>query len=297
MKLVEDISADPASRIEGIYRLTSLYPPDQAGISEGGRTGMRLSLGDATGTMWGDSPDPDPLFLFAVSAGDPVYVTGTVAGSDGRRPVLELQWLEPLLGDEAWEMSISPAAVLPRPACPDVASLDRLLDLLPQIRHPDLRAFLTSAFLPSRIAFGFLRLPLTGSDVFGYPGGLLRHSVTTASYVAGLEALQGAIREVAIVAALVHDLGHVLEQDVGTGPASHTGMSSLTVEVLRKPLQLLSGRNPELATGLEYILEGPPDPELRGRYPYQLAAEAVHAADALSMCCEGHRRIANLHAA
>jgi 3'-5' exoribonuclease len=87
--------------------------------------------------------------------------------------------------------------------------LDRLLNLRQNIRSPALGQFIDTIFSEDDIAFSFLQVPASRNHHHNDAGGLLAHSLEAAEIVAALPYEKDYEQEIAIVAALLHDIGKV----------------------------------------------------------------------------------------
>lgn len=109
---------------------------------------------------------------------------------------------------------LDPLALTPETFCPIPGTLQAIRTLAGSITHPALRRFLSDVFADFRVFEDFW-VAKGGPDHHHWPGGLAVHAAEVAHAVAralGQPAPDGAAwtaeeREVAIVAALVHDIG------------------------------------------------------------------------------------------
>lgn len=96
---------------------------------------------------------------------------------------------------------------LPRCMCPKPQALDWFLDFRNRIRVQNLRRFLDRVIMQPHVSMAFLTAPGSLEEHFSHPGGLIEHSVATAWSVIGYQDHSFVERDLAIVAALLHDIG------------------------------------------------------------------------------------------
>lgn len=100
----------------------------------------------------------------------------------------------------------NPLLLYPLPEAANSSDVSELISIINEISSNSLRLFLYEVFSDRKL----LTIYLTGkgSDRHHHsePGGLLRHSIEVARFVGRIDELDGNMREVAIVAALLHDI-------------------------------------------------------------------------------------------
>jgi 3'-5' exoribonuclease len=145
---------------------------------------------------------------------------------------------------------------LPRKLCLDPAWLDRLDGIRRSIDSPALCRFVDTIFSDDEIALAFLQVPASSKHHHNKIGGLLAHSVEVAEITADLDYASEGVRDIAVVAALLHDLGKV--RTLTTSLASTTlgkmvGHDSLTLEICALALRQLDKTWPDAANTLRHV--------------------------------------------
>ena len=147
-----------------------------------------------------------------------------------------------------------------------------------------LRDFLINILRDDRITLPLLSLPASFKHHHAYPGGLLEHSLECAEFVQHATIWQDqAQRELAVCAALLHDIGktRTLDRVNGGMIGALLGHDLLTLELLAKPLALLEQSWPDGATAMRYLLSWKLQHH-SNRQPMMTIAEIVQAADRVS---------------
>jgi 3'-5' exoribonuclease len=200
---IAELAADRV--VEGVYAVSR----KQRLRTRGGAPYLALELVDPSGRIearvWSDVDLLDARF----AEGDAVHVLGRVERFRDRLQ-LEIRSLEAAPGEDA--AALAPAMRR------DADELDGFLEFLAaEITHPGLRetvdAFLTDDAIRRRLR----ELPATPDGHHGYAGGLLEHTVGVATICRETAQLHPRLRaDLLLAAALVHDVGRVLE--LGPGP-------------------------------------------------------------------------------
>jgi 3'-5' exoribonuclease len=171
---------------------------------------LALELVDPSGRIdarvWSDVELLDARF----DEGDAVTVLGRVERFQDRLQ-LDVRSLEA-------SHDVDPASLAPRLAR-DLDELDGFLDFLAaEIHHPGLAATVRSVCQDRELRTSLRSLPATPGGHHGYAGGLLEHTVGVATICREASQLHPRLRaDLLLAAALLHDLGRVLE--LGRGPA------------------------------------------------------------------------------
>jgi 3'-5' exoribonuclease len=173
--------------------------------TKGGASYLALELVDPTGRIdarvWNDVELLDGRF----GEGDAVRVLGRVERFRDRLQ-LDVRTLE--------STDVDPASLTPA-ARRDTEELQGFLEfLVGEISHPGLAATVRAVLADRELA----AYPATPDDHHSYAGGLLEHTVGVATLCRETAQLHPRLRaELAIAAALVHDVGRTLE--LSRGPA------------------------------------------------------------------------------
>lgn len=183
--------------------------------------------------------------------------------------------------------------VLPYDMCPYPEMLDSLDDLVGQIETKALRDFVEAVFWDEEVAYPFLSAPASLGHHHDYSGGLLQHSIECAWAVMRFNEIPKNLLELAMVAALFHDvgktrtlaaemkrtlIGHVLDHD------------DLTLEILASHLLTLDQQWPDGGLALRHLLTCR---SLNGksRKPQLMAAcELVSMADRMSCAAYSEKK-------
>ena len=131
---------------------------------------------------------------------------------------------------------------LPRKLSSEPKCLERLVSIRNSIASPALARFVDTIFSDNEIALAFLQVPASRNHHHSNPGGLLEHSVEVAENVALHTYRNNDERDIAVVAALLHDIGKVrtLKADTSTTQLGKmVGHDDLTLEVCATALKEL----------------------------------------------------------
>jgi 3'-5' exoribonuclease len=223
----------------------------------GGRGGaeyLHLLLGDRTGSVPAVVWDGGPEVLRIARAGRPVRVTGRLGGSPRQLAIDTLRvpapgtWREQDLVDGP-----------PRTAAQMEADLRALVAT---VQDPHLAALLERFFGEGSEAWARYRAaPAAKHFHQAYRHGLLEHSLTVAQAVSAVSAIFGGIdRDVAVAAALLHDIGkleaYASEQariDL-TDAGRLQGEITLGYYAVRRAIEEADGFPPRLAEALLHII-------------------------------------------
>jgi len=174
---------------------------------------------------------------------------------------------------------------LPCVLCPHKQLLFVFCSLVNSIKCHELRHFIAEVLIPSHICLGFIQAPASLNHHHNSPGGLIAHSIEVAQIVATMPWQDNEHRDLAITAALLHDIGKVKTlsaQIKRTRVGQWVDHDSLTLEICSNALLSLGQYNEKYATLLRHVWTcASPG----ARYGYRAAtpiANAVQNADNLS---------------
>ncbi|MGL6279714.1 MAG: HD domain-containing protein [Gaiella sp.] len=196
---------EPDRTVEGTYAVAR----KQRRTTKAGKPYLALELVDPSGRIearvWSDVELLDGRF----AEGDAVRLLGRVERFGGRLQV-QVRTLERAEDD--------PATLTPT-IRRDRDELEGFLEFLAaEIGHPGLAATVGAVLADPLVAAGMRSLPAAGADGHhGYAGGLLEHTVGVATLCRETAQLHPRLRgDLLLAAALVHDVGRVVE--LGPGP-------------------------------------------------------------------------------
>lgn len=167
--------------------------------------------------------------------------------------------------------------------CPIPGVVAQTAALVESIENDDIRRFITSALLDSRVCQRYWSYPASLSHHHAYEGGLALHSLEVATLVASSRALGNRDRDMGIAYALVHDYGKVLCYD--NGRYTHhqrRGHEAVGRDLLDTHVRILGWGDEEMEAQFRELLGG----RQRGRYPLAIG-RIVRAFDQMS--CETER--------
>jgi putative nucleotidyltransferase with HDIG domain len=145
-------------------------------------------------------------------------------------------------------------------ACYDFRSLYQLLEFTESLKVVPLRMFVREVLADRALMSGFVSLPASKSHHHSFPGGLLMHSLEcayiTQQTVDTLSDVSTNEKEVAMVAALFHDIGKVktISENSHTSLGRLIDHELLTLQLLSDPLQELQKYWEQGADALQYLL-------------------------------------------
>jgi 3'-5' exoribonuclease len=183
---------------------------------------------------------------------------------------------------------------------PLVLEKHRIIDLLPywnqsaqshivrlhkitySLTSPSLFAFINNALSDQDNLLKYLSAPASINHHHNQPGGLLEHSTEVATIVSRHTEFPREMLEIAMVAALFHDIGKI---KMMTADMRYTSINylirheDLTLEILSESLKALDNEDPDTAIALRYLLNWSPTKEAR---PKITVAETLRSADRIS---------------
>lgn len=144
---------------------------------------------------------------------------------------------------------------LPTALCQKPDALQLLLELIDSIAEPLLEEFITNVVTQPDIGLKFIQCPASANHHHSYPSGLLEHSVEVAQKLAKALRNNAQERDLAIVAALLHDIGKT-QTFTSDGNRSAIGYivdhNDLTLEVCAPALKILHAKHAGLANRLRH---------------------------------------------
>lgn len=253
MKTLSENSAQPLlteaanmARFIGRYYLHDF----DVGHSSYGQEYWLLTLADASGELRVYCHSPE-LMQKTPEVGQWIHVEAALSQPKG----IAYFRCKNLLLDAPVERVGSDLSSLPRIACPIDYTFDALFFIVNRILNKDLRDFVRDVLLQPDVALNYLCCPASLNHHHNYAGGLLLHSLEMAWQTMTSEELSGIECDIAVVAALLHDIGKVwtLEPQLSRTPiGSWVGHDYLTLEICAKPLKKLSEAQANLANQLRH---------------------------------------------
>jgi 3'-5' exoribonuclease len=145
---------------------------------------------------------------------------------------------------------------LPIALCPVPHALSAMLELASNIIEPCLADFLSHVLLQSNIGVRFIQCPASLNHHHSYGGGLLEHSVEVAERFANETARDQQDKDLAVVAALLHDVGKTLTltPDLTRADLGYSvDHDHLTLEICAPALKILSAKHQGFANHLRHV--------------------------------------------
>ncbi len=177
------------------------------------------------------------------------------------------------------------AHALPYSVCPIPAKLQALVKLLNWLKTTALRDFLVTVLNDDSIVTPWLRVPASLHHHHAWVGGLFAHSLECARFAAQAPHVTRETRELATVAALLHDAGKVrtLDDDMRRTDLGHVvDHDELNIEVLAGALVQLDHAWPDGGIALRHLLT-PSNRYGNSKYPMSYLKRTVRCADHLSV--------------
>lgn len=150
------------------------------------------------------------------------------------------------------------------------------------LTNPPLFRFINNVLSQEDNLLKFLSCPASIRHHHSYSGGLIKHSIEVASIVSRHAEFPQKILEIAVVAALFHDIGKIkmMTDEMRYTPLHYLlRHEDLTLEILSCALMILGNEDPDAASALRYLLSWNPS---KGARPKITVAEALRAADRIS---------------
>jgi len=280
--MIKDIVLIDNHQFEGTFTLTT---PTRKTASNGNEYllfTLRDSSGHITGFAWLNRYF-GPVHLID---GMHVHVVGKIIWNN-------IDWTADItnlvvLGDAD---TLQPAPVTQASYSELFARMSKLRAFKESITNDKLRELVAEFIDDDSIKERFFTLPASEKHHHAYIGGLFDHSLEAASIVAQHMEFKQEIRELGIVAALLHDVGKM--RTLGAihrpleGHLLHHDL--LTLEVLKPHLDKLGSAWECGATALRYLLTFTSS-RRKDSFPLLTVAEAVIAADRISAGLDRERR-------
>jgi 3'-5' exoribonuclease len=141
--------------------------------------------------------------------------------------------------------------------CPIPELLPRFKKLVDSVYSAHLKQFLSDVLVNNETGINFLQCPASLRHHHNYSGGLLDHSIDVAERMINDNQFVNAERDIAIVSALIHDIGKT-KTLAPNGTRTSLGMvvdhDELTLEICAQALSKLDVGEPQSAMLLRHIL-------------------------------------------
>lgn len=290
---IAEMEAHLKMGVQGQYLLTHV----EERTTQGGDRYKVLTLEDCSGALVAYAWERTGL-LEAVPLQVPVAVAATLHPRRfNNRMIADLAQIYPL---EQHEVA-NAAALLPQRTCPDDArpALQTLVERVDALDVPHLQGFMNRLLQDPRITATLTTCKGSQTHHHNAAGGLLVHSVEVMQIAEDMARTRLDARECAIVqvAAFLHDLGKLCAVGSGSVRPIHYKLASHETQTLRlldPHLLWLQVRNPEVAAGLEYILNFLVHPAANREHALFVGADIVAYADRLSAALQNKRRLGDL---
>jgi len=141
--------------------------------------------------------------------------------------------------------------------CPIPEQLSQFRKLVDSVSSRHLKQFLSDVLVNTTIGINYLQCPASLRHHHNYAGGLLAHSVDVANRLINKNQFQGAERDIAIVAALIHDIGKTMTLSLNgkrTSLGTLVDHDELTLEICAKAFARLDKYEKQSALLLRHIL-------------------------------------------
>ncbi|RHW75009.1 HD domain-containing protein [Colwellia sp. RSH04] len=183
-----------------------------------------------------------------------VHIEATLKYVDGHQYV-RCAFLQSLLGSVSNQLlSIN---LLPSCYCPAPETLLALKTLVDSLSSRHLSRFISDVLVSSDVGINYLQCPASLRHHHNFTGGLLAHSVDVAKTLLRENQFKGIERDIAIIAALIHDIGKTKTLSAD-GQRTHLGSlvdhDELTLEICAKAFARLDKFEPQSALLLRHIL-------------------------------------------
>ena len=255
---------------------------------------LSLELGDASGRIGASLWQEPREWYDRLQEGDVVKVQGTVLDFQNR---LHLSLKRVRLATE--EDPLDDVELLPRSEVPPEELLARIEEVVEGFDDPGLRELLQRIFADEELRPRLLQAPAAKLWHHSYLGGLLEHTLSVAAIADFLaEHYSGVDRDLLMAGALLHDIGKVLELEVGgyldySDPGRLLGHITLGVQMISRHAaqvpQLTLNRLNQL---LHLVLSHHGEPEKGSPVkPQTVEAFLLHYADEMDSKVAGVQRI------
>ncbi|MFV1922219.1 MAG: HD domain-containing protein [Methylotenera sp.] len=273
MKAENQLNMLPLTEIfNGTYRIAN----KNIRMNENGTSHITCELHDASGMKLGRC-HPNAIKWYQSKPFQLVNVKGYLLHSDSEKWVNIIS-IEPN-NDKACS---NPLLRLPKALCADPANLDSLIKIRDSIHSYALGKFLDTVFSDEEIAMAFIQVPASRNYHHNHTGGLLAHSVEVANIVANEKFYSNDECEIAIVAALLHDIGKVKTFNTNrtyTKLGKMVGHDNLTLEVCSSALKELDETWPDASYTMRHVWTCASPGARYGFQPMCLIATSARNAD------------------
>jgi 3'-5' exoribonuclease len=239
--------ANTLNRIYGCYFLVGFV----ARIGRDGQPFWKITLSDSTGILVIYCRDQNcivgnlqPLSWVQVEA---------QLEQEAVKTYFRCQYIEPVTSDNTFRLSL---IGLPSLLCPKPDHLRRFVELSNSLKHNELKVFLADVILQPNVAIKYITCPASLNFHHNYAGGLIEHSVDVAVRLASGHSMSQQQRDIAVVAALLHDIGktQTLTADLTRTPVGYlVDHGDLTLELCASALQNLQRKNGFLSDQLRHV--------------------------------------------
>ncbi|HEX8690599.1 MAG TPA: HD domain-containing protein [Solirubrobacterales bacterium] len=249
----------PLRELQEGQRVAGVYAVRERDLrrKRNGEPWLRLSLGDASGSVEAACWDDAEARYALAAPGSAVFVTGQFEVSERWGPKIKLSELRAAAAEEYESSDLAAGSDVP---------LERLesdlRDLLETVQDPQLRDLLDRFFGPSSEAWArFSSAPAAKVYHQAYRHGLLEHTVSVAQAVsAAANFFPGIDREVAVAGALLHDIGKLEAYNDDPLAIDLTDAGRLQGEIplgyyrVRRQIEEIPGFDPALAQAVLHII-------------------------------------------
>ncbi len=249
----------PARELEDGQRVEGVFAVRERELrrKRNGDPWLRLSLGDASGSVEAVSwEDPESRYALA-GAGSAVFVTGVFEASDRWGSKIKISDMREAAPEEYRTADLTPASEIP------FERLESdLRELLATVQDPQLRELLDRFFGEgSAIWERFRDAPAAKVYHQAYQHGLLEHTLSVAQAVSAAAAFfPGIDRDIAVTGALMHDIGKTVAYNDDPLAIDLTDAGRLQGEIplgyylVRREIEQIAGFDPSLAQAVLHII-------------------------------------------
>jgi 3'-5' exoribonuclease len=224
-----------------------------------GESFLKLSLGDCTGVVEGVVWDDVESVAALATPGSVLIVTGTFSADSRHGSCITVRTVR-----AAEPGAFEPSDLMDAPPHSVGQMLDDLRQLCATVQDSDLRALLDRLLAPSSAVFErWVEAPAAKHYHQAYRHGLLEHSLSVAQGVHALAAgamFPGVDHDVAVVGALLHDIGKIEAYSMDGGAIALTDAGKLLGEIplgyylVRREIEEIPGFAPATAQALLHII-------------------------------------------
>lgn len=230
----------------GVYRICN----KKTGEEINGINYITIEIHDATGSRIGQCL-PEAINWYQNKPYELVNIKGYCKAEDNTKSVHILE-IYPNNDLENLGSTLS----LPRQLSADPTWLERLIHIRQSLKSPTLSKFVDTVFADNDIGLAFLQVAGSSKYHHNHPGGLLAHSVEVAEIAAEQYYSSQDLRDIAVVAALFHDVGKVRTLAVNqttTILGKVVSHDSLTLEICALALKDLDRTWPEASYTMRHV--------------------------------------------